>query len=70
MPDYTLREIGPKLACGKYSKRKFGVGFAGGPGFLFISPPPGQDFEPEDFSIVQKMVAGYNAGLKVEARYA
>lgn len=64
--EYTLHEIGPKLVCAMYGKRKIGVAFAGGGAFLFISPLPGEPFDPDDFNIVRGMVAGYNAGLVTE----
>jgi len=49
-----------------YGKRKVGVGFEGGSGFLFIAPPPGETFDPGDFIIIQGMVDGYNARLEVD----
>ncbi|CVK18505.1 hypothetical protein [Sporomusa sphaeroides] len=53
-----------KLAMARYDKKKFGIGFKGGPAFWFVRERNGQPLDNADEILLANIVAAYNEKCK------
>lgn len=67
MPENMSNEFTPfvkKLAMARYDKKKFGIGFKGGPAFWFIKERDSQQLTNDDEILWANVIATYNEKCK------